>query len=504
MMMPFLQVAPLAAERVINAMPGGVLIAMLAWVLLRSVRRQNSGTRFAVWFCALLAVAGLPFVELAGKVAPGTHAVRSEIVLPGTWAVGIFAVWMLIVAVATLRIVVGLWKVRRLRSGAVPLESSDFSRATTSPLIQTLSIQTPVFQNAGIQEVVGQFQNTRRVEVCRSSAVTVPTAIGFFRPVILIPDWVLRDLSAEELKVILLHEFTHLRRWDDWTNLAQKLVRTIFFFHPAVWWIERRLSLEREMACDEAVLAETENPRAYAECLVSLAEKSFVRRGVALAQAVVGRARETSLRLARILDGNRPRSPRVFRPAFGLVAALAVGCAIALPDAPRLITFESAGPAPVINLASAANTSLLMPNAAVIPAALRTSEVLVRAAAIRKSATTEKLHRKARASEVAVARQKEVTAPAPSSVASVTPVAESQNLYHRGHGGHGGMIVNARGMMVDASIHEEIAAPLFQLVMQMTQYDEGGAPVLSFSVWRVTFEGGNRQMVRQEVIVRSL
>ena len=66
------------------------------------------------------------------------------------------------------------------------------------------------------------------------------------------------------------------------------------------------------------------------------------------------------------------------------------------------------------------------------------------------------------------------------------------------------MIVNARGMMVDASVHEEIAAPLFQLVMQMTQYDEGGAPVLSFSVWRVTFEGGNRQMVRQEVIVRSL
>jgi len=65
----------------------------------------------------------------------------------------------------------------------------------------------------------------------------------------------------------LLHEFAHLGRWDDWTNLAQKLVRTIFFFHPAVWWIEKRLSLEREMACDDVVLAETQNPRAYAECL---------------------------------------------------------------------------------------------------------------------------------------------------------------------------------------------------------------------------------------------
>jgi hypothetical protein len=237
---------------------------------------------------------------------------------------------------------------------------------------------------------------------------------------------------------------------------------------------------------------------------VSLAEKSFVRRGVALAQAVVGRARETSLRLARILDGNRPRSSRVFRPAFGLVAALAVGCAIALPDAPRLIAFENAGPAQVVKMASAANTSLLVPSAAVIPAALRTSEVPVRAAAIRKSAPAEKLHRKTRASEALVARQKEVAAPVPSSVASVTPVAENQNLYHRGHGGHGGIIADARGMMVDARVHEEIAGPQFQLVMQMTQYDEGGAPVLQFSVWRVIFENDNRQTVRQEVIVRSL
>src|SRR5258707_5357457 len=97
------------------------------------------------------------------------------------------------------------------------------------------------------------------------------------------PDWVLQELSAEELKVVLLHEFAHLRRFDDWTNLLQKLVRTIFFFHPAVWWIERKLSLEREMACDEVVLAETENAQAYAECLVSLAEKSFVRSGLMLA-----------------------------------------------------------------------------------------------------------------------------------------------------------------------------------------------------------------------------
>jgi len=99
-------------------------------------------------------------------------------------------------------------------------------------------------------------------------------ATGFFRPMIVIPAWALGELSTEELKVVLLHEAAHLERWDDWTNLTQKVLRALFFFHPVVWWLESKLALEREMACDDLVVAATSSPRAYAECLVSLAEKS--------------------------------------------------------------------------------------------------------------------------------------------------------------------------------------------------------------------------------------
>ena len=95
------------------------------------------------------------------------------------------------------------------------------------------------------------------------------------KPVVVVPGWVMQELSADELNQILLHELAHLRRWDDWTNLAQKVVKALFFFHPAVWWIEKRVSLEREMACDDAVIAETASPRAYAECLTHLAERTF-------------------------------------------------------------------------------------------------------------------------------------------------------------------------------------------------------------------------------------
>jgi hypothetical protein len=143
----------------------------------------------------------------------------------------------------------------------------------------------------------------------------------------------------------LLHELAHLRRRDDWTNLAQRIVRALLFFHPAVWWIGHSLSLEREMACDDFVLASNPNPRAYAQCLVSVAEKSFLRRSLSLAQAAVGRMQQTTQRVARILDANRPGATRVWKPAFALVAAFSAVCLISMPRAPRLVAFEEKVPA---------------------------------------------------------------------------------------------------------------------------------------------------------------
>jgi hypothetical protein len=190
--------------------------------------------------------------------------------------------------------------------------------------------------------------------------VRVPAAIGFWKRTIVLPAWALRELPPEDLNVILLHEFAHLRRGDDWTNLIQKIVRALFFFHPAVWWIENRLSVEREMACDDAVLAETANPHGYASCLVSLLEKSLAHRGWSMAQAAVDRAREASLRLAQILDTKRPVATRVWKPALGMVAAFSVVC---LAHAPQFVAFDR-GMLP--------SNSDHAYSAAVVPAALRT------------------------------------------------------------------------------------------------------------------------------------
>ena len=136
-----------------------------------------------------------------------------------------------------------------------------------------------------------------------------------------------------------------MRRWDDWTNLAQQIVKALFFFHPAVWWIERKIALEREMACDDAVLAETESPREYAECLAHLAEMSFVQRGIALAQALIGRIAQTSERVAQILDVNRPKgNARAWKPVISAVVGVGVLCSVLTARAPELVGFDKGTP----------------------------------------------------------------------------------------------------------------------------------------------------------------
>ena len=192
------------------------------------------------------------------------------------------------------RLASGLWQLRQLRRSCTAVAAADLD-----PLCR---------------RTLEGLSASGAVRVGTSEEVRVPSAIGFWKRTIVLPAWTLRELSAEDLNVILLHEFAHLRRGDDWTNLIQKIVRAIFFFHPAVWWIESQLSVEREMACDDAVLAQTSNPHGYANCLVSLLEKSLAHRLTeqgpdqrwSMAQAAVHRASEAALRLARILDPTGP------------------------------------------------------------------------------------------------------------------------------------------------------------------------------------------------------
>jgi beta-lactamase regulating signal transducer with metallopeptidase domain len=337
-MMPafeFHDVARALTLRVVDSLAVGSAIGVFAAILLSFSRRQNAGARFAVWFSALMTIAAVPLVT--GWMQPflssaGASIHRPAFTVADSWASGLLLIWAAIAA----------WNLFTL---ARALRHLHILRQTCSPLDPSVDSE--------LQETLRRNRMHRPVLLCASQQVRVPTVIGLWKPMIIFPHWVISNLSFSELNQILLHELAHLRRRDDWTNLAQQLVKALFFFHPAVWWIEKKVSLEREIACDEAVVEATSSPRAYAECLARLAEMSFVRRSVALAQAVLGKVRHTSDRVARILDprdssnhgGNRSRN---WKPAAALVATFALACCTWTSRQPKWIAFqENANPTDV-------------------------------------------------------------------------------------------------------------------------------------------------------------
>ena len=338
----FYALAQISAGRMLNTLVEGVVIAAFAWLVLRLMGNQNSGTRFAVWFSALLSIAALPFFFTPGGEVLSANASHVGVTLPGSLGIYLFAVWLFIATIFLARLGLSLRHVRNLRRNAAELE--------------------PAAIDPALANVFKEFVAKRRVTLCVSDSVRVPAAVGFFRPAVIVPRWALQELPAEDLKAVLLHELAHLQRWDDWTNLAQKVLKSLFFFHPAVWWIERRLTLEREMACDDMVLAQTENPRAYASSLLVFAERVSGARGLALAQAVVGRVRQISLRIRQILNVNRPKTTRVWKPVLALLGTASVLAFVATPYTPKLIAFENQKPNVMQVAAQPDNSAPMIPS----------------------------------------------------------------------------------------------------------------------------------------------
>jgi bla regulator protein blaR1 len=111
------------------------------------------------------------------------------------------------------------------------------------------------------------------IEIRTAHTVLEPGVVGLRRPVILLPAGIDSYLTADQLAAVLAHEICHVRRRDNLTAAMHMLVEAVFWFHPLVWWIGARLIAEREQACDEYVVAETAEPVAYAEGIVTVCRR---------------------------------------------------------------------------------------------------------------------------------------------------------------------------------------------------------------------------------------
>jgi bla regulator protein BlaR1 len=230
----------------------------------------------------------------------------------------LWAIWGAGMLLCVLPVLAGTWHLRSLRRS-----SSVCARGET--LLHRLSAE------AGIQ---------RSVAVRVHESIPGPMTYGILRPVIMLPldatDW-----SEEELCRAMIHELEHVRRGDWLSQYMARIVRALYWFHPLVWIAWRRLSLEAERACDDAVLRRSE-ATAYANQLVLLAERlASTATPPLLAMAA---CRDLSTRVRAVLDGAQARGRAGALPvAAAIVAAALFIAAVAPLRAVRQVQAPSGG-----------------------------------------------------------------------------------------------------------------------------------------------------------------
>ncbi len=160
-------------------------------------------------------------------------------------------------------------------------------------------------------------------------------ALGLWAPRVLLPKTLLRDLSEEELRHVLLHEEAHIRRRDLWAGAFQEILALLFWISPIQWVFHRQVSLSREFACDSFVARQVEDRNRYAQTLLNCAERVLCRRNPILAMGMYHRRNDIKKRIREIVTMKSKKSSAI---AACLVAlcALVASAALAQTSVPKI------------------------------------------------------------------------------------------------------------------------------------------------------------------------
>src|SRR3984957_18099905 len=117
-----------------------------------------------------------------------------------------------------------------------------------------------------------RFGLNRAIDYCECKWLQAPAVIGWFRPVVFLPVTALTGLSEEQLEAVIAHELAHIQRFDPFVNVFQVCVETLLFYHPAIWWLNKKIRAEREHCCDDMAVALCGNAVEYARALTLMEE----------------------------------------------------------------------------------------------------------------------------------------------------------------------------------------------------------------------------------------
>jgi beta-lactamase regulating signal transducer with metallopeptidase domain len=308
----------------------GLLIALCLTLLVRLCGIRRPSARYACALVALFAMAAFPIATLiwislardsaqfspplqsadSSKPASILASTADASVLPGdplafeSMQPYVLAAWLGGVMFFGSRLVAGAIGISQLRRSRLPL---------------------PKALAASVERLGCRLRMDALPLVFLSKQVTDAMALGLIRRFVLVPAAWATEMPLEMLEAVIAHELSHLRRMDLWANLLQRIVETLFFYHPAVWWLSRRLAIERELCTDELAVAATGERLIYAQTLEYIASKRPADIRPALAAYLQG---EHEMRLLqRIRNVLAPSSKQGRHWPAGLMA---VGLAICL------------------------------------------------------------------------------------------------------------------------------------------------------------------------------
>ena len=236
----------------------GALLAVAAALSLQAMARASAAWRHGVAMAFLVAMALAPALQFVrfwqsdAQFDAGPLPALGALFLLGfsPVALAVVMLWFSGMGVMLARHVAGLRAVAALERGPHPL--------------------LPPHWRQGVDALRGSLGITRPVAVRLSDDVLTPCAARWLRPVVWLPSSLTARAPGEQIEALLAHELAHIARHDWLWNGAQRLVESWLFFHPAVWWLGRRIRQEREHACDDLAVAACGDAVALAEALAAL------------------------------------------------------------------------------------------------------------------------------------------------------------------------------------------------------------------------------------------
>ena len=220
----------------------------------------------------------------------------------------VVAAWCLGVLFFSIRFWLGFYQIAKTRKSVSPINDKGISDIFAR-LLESMKVSSAV-------------------RLATSSAFAVPTVIGCFKPIVVLPASSMTGLSAKEIESLLAHELAHVKRYDCLLNVFQMIVETVLFFHPVVWWISNRIRQEREHCCDDAAVEATGDRKMYAIALTNLTCVTLNHEKLSSRHVAAATGGDLKMRIQRILGLNT--NGRFLSQWFAIIALVLSASAISV------------------------------------------------------------------------------------------------------------------------------------------------------------------------------